>query len=172
MKNRILFTVLVLSMLLLITAAPVSAATEIKVILDGTSVAFAPTPEPVTPEPEPTTPPELKPASVEIDQRLLGQWGVTTGSTPIRYTYQFNVDGTFFMVRSVGTSTTASFYTSNGVVYLKNVITTYREDATPLVDKESEYSFGTDQYGEYVLIAVFSTSENIPDSNPVYKFRK
>jgi len=111
-------------------------------------------------------------SSGKIDSRIIGEWGVTTGSTPTRYTYRFNADGTFFMVRAASTMTTAKFYTSNGVVYLQNVVTTYREDSTPLADKKSEYSFGTDQNGEYMLIAVFSTSEGIPDSNPVYRFRK
>ena len=112
------------------------------------------------------------PAIGSIDSEIVGQWGCTIGSTPTRYTYQFNADGTFLMVRAASTVTTATYYTSNGVVYLQNVVTTYRDESTPLADKESEYSFDTDQYGEYMLIAAFSTSESIPDSNPVYKFRK
>ena len=40
MKKRILFTVFVLSMLLLIAAAPVYAAPEVTVILDGKVMSF------------------------------------------------------------------------------------------------------------------------------------
>jgi hypothetical protein len=132
--------------------------------LDYKQEGAAPTPQP-TPQPTPTPQP-----SGSVDAKLVGAWTSADGIN----IYTFNADGTFFMIRTssgIATRIEGDFTTSNGKIYLTNIIFKYTYE-NPLNDKESEYSFGNDQYGDYVMLKYFSFNDNNPDSSVTYKYYK
>ena len=115
------------------------------------------------------TNPDDKNGGGKIDSKIVGGWTSTDGL----YAYSFKSDGTcvitnFFMGAMSGAE--GKYYTSNGKVYLTNLIEAYSQQ--PLKDKVSNYSFGSDQYGEYLMIKFFSFTDNNPDSSETYKFYK
>ena len=132
-----------------------------------------PTPEP-TLAPTPTTPSTpTNPPSGSIDNKILGEWSYSIGTE--LYIYHFNSDGTFVMVmvwEAQLTSVEGTFYTSNNTVYLKNLVFEYSDTTRQLADQESTYSFGTDEYGGYLMIKTFKTSDSVSESAPIHKFRK
>jgi hypothetical protein len=127
----------------------------------------AATPPPATITPPPTT----QPPSGSIDNRILGGWSYLIGTN--FYAYQFSSDGTFLMINTSSlTSVEGTFYTTNGTVYLKNLVSEYRDTTKQLADQESTYSFGSDDYGEYLMIKTFKTSDTVSESEPIHKFRR
>jgi hypothetical protein len=115
-----------------------------------------------------------------IDKKIIGQWScIVLDHT---YVYQFNADGTYYQYTTWSTymnSITGKFQTTGDVVYLTELVLHYSlgdygEQQEPLKDKNSKYSFGTNaQYNtNYLEIRVFSTNDNNPDSETLYKFYK
>ena len=126
-----------------------------------------------TPLPDTSTEPPAttQPPSGNIDNKILGGWSYLIGTD--FYGYQFNSDGTFIMINTWSlTSVEGEFYTSNGTVYLKNLISEYRDTTSQLADQESSYSFGSDDYGEYLMIKTFKTFDSVSESEPIHKFRR
>ena len=139
-----------------------------KAITLDTSKVYVPEAS-ATPAPTPTPAPTQ---SASIDNEILGGWSYLIGTD--LYTYQFNPDGTFIMILVVSDliSVEGTFFTSGGTVYLKNLVFEYRDTREQVADQESEYSFGSDEYGGYLMIKMFKYNDTVAESEPIHKFRR
>ena len=112
-------------------------------------------------------------SSSKIDSKIVG--GCSNTYAGSSYAYNFKANGecvlTCIFVGSRGVSgATGKYYTSGGKVYFTNLIEHYSKK--PLKNKVSDYSFGTDQYGKYIMLKHFSFNDATPDSESTFKFYK
>jgi hypothetical protein len=109
----------------------------------------------------------------KIDPKLVGKWRYM-----LNYYYYFNNDGNFNYISSSGLSYSSMYkgkYTaSNGKVSITDIIYINSADLK-LKNQNLEYSFGTDEQGEYLLIpqyeAIAVKMDYVSTYKPV-KFRK
>ena len=110
-----------------------------------------------------------------IDPKLIGNWNRTIGETlGYRYYLFFKDDGSYSYIQITGsimTTVTGRYTTSNGRVYLTDLVDDRDEN---LKDQSMGYTFGTDSDGEFLSIAtiliIFAESEDEPKEGAPTKF--
>ena len=119
--------------------------------------------------PEPTSPP----LNGGNDSKLVGVW-VRNIHSDYRYFLSFKDDGSYSYVQISGSTITTvkgSYTTSNGRVYLTNLVDDREKQ---LKDQSMGYSFGIDSDGEYLSIAtiliIFAESDDEPKEGTPTQF--
>ena len=97
------------------------------------------------------------------------------------YYQNFDANGNFKYLKTsptyvAGTSAqtiTGKYTTSNGIIYLSNLVYTNLAGSTKtnLKNQQCKYSTGKDEYGEFLRIGLFSTSDDYPPTETMYTFR-
>ena len=107
-----------------------------------------------------------EPPNGGTDAKLIGFW-VRSISSDYRYYLSFKIDGSYSYIQISGSTTTTAtgkYITSNGRVYLTDLVD---DMDRALKNQNMGYSYGTDNDGEYLSIATVWFAVVGTDEEPV-----
>ena len=117
----------------------------------------------------------MKKANTNPNPTIVGGWIMEAnyGTTnKFSYFFSFKNDGTFFYSYKEGSytaTTTGKYKVSNEKIFYSNIL---YNNHTMYKDTVSEYKFGKDTAGEYLLMPSFKYDESYVDISRGVKFRK